>query len=81
MTIWRGKDPLILASQSSARQTLLANAGIAFEVVPADINERAVQQGSGLTAPGEIAALEAALPALRHLVGGLEERRIVGAGR
>jgi len=64
MTIWRGKDPLILASQSSARQTLLANAGIAFEVVPADINERAVQQGSGLTAPGEIAALLAREKAL-----------------
>ena len=64
MTIWRGKDPLILASQSSARQTLLENAGIAFEVVPADINERAVQQGSGLTAPGEIAALLAREKAL-----------------
>ena len=64
MTIWRGKDPLILASQSSARQTLLANAGIVLEVVPADINERAVQQGSGLTAPGEIAALLAREKAL-----------------
>src|SRR5258707_15534243 len=56
MTIWRGKDPLILASQSRARQTLLSNAGIAFEVAPADIDERAVQQGSGLSAPGEAAA-------------------------
>jgi septum formation protein len=57
MTLWRGKDPLILASQSRARQTLLANAGIDFEAVPADIDERAVQQKSGLTAPGDIAAL------------------------
>jgi DNA-binding MarR family transcriptional regulator len=31
--------------------------------------------------PGDIAALEAALPALRHLIGGLEERRTVGAAR
>ena len=31
MTLWRGKDPLILASQSRARQSLLANAGIDFE--------------------------------------------------
>mgnify|MGYP003694106689 CR=1 FL=1 len=29
----------------------------AFEAVPADIDERAVQQASGLSAPGEIAAL------------------------
>ena len=57
MTLWRGKDPLILASQSRARQTLLANAGIEFEAVPAEIDERAVQQASGLSAPDEIATL------------------------
>jgi septum formation protein len=57
MTLWRGKDPLVLASQSRARQTLLANAGIAFEAVAADIDERAIQQASGLVAPGDIAAL------------------------
>jgi septum formation protein len=64
MTLWRGKDPLILASQSRARQTLLANAGIRFEAVPADIDERAVQQTSGLSAPGEIAGLLAREKAL-----------------
>jgi septum formation protein len=64
MTLWRGKDPLILASQSRARQTLLANAGIRFEAVPADIDERAVQHASGLSAPGEIAGLLAREKAL-----------------
>lgn len=63
-SIWRGNDPLILASQSRARQMLLANAGISFEAVPADIDERAVQQDSGLAAPGEIAALLAREKAL-----------------
>ena len=57
MNLWRGQDPLVLASQSRARQTLLANAGIVFEAVAADIDERAIQQASGLVAPGEIAAL------------------------
>ena len=57
MTIWRGKDPLILASQSRARKMLLANAGISFDAVPADIDERALQKNSGLSAPGEIAGL------------------------
>jgi septum formation protein len=56
MTIWRGNDPLILASKSPARRMLLANAGIAFEAVPADIDERALQEDSGLSAPGAIAA-------------------------
>jgi septum formation protein len=64
MTLWRGKDTLILASQSRARQALLANAGIAFESVPADIDERAVQEASGLTTPGDIAALLAREKAL-----------------
>jgi septum formation protein len=57
MTLWRGKNQLVLASQSRARQTLLVNAGIDFEAVPADIDERAVQQTSRLTAPSEIATL------------------------
>jgi len=65
MSLWRAKYPLILASQSRARQTMLANAGIAFEAVAAEIDERAVQQASSLSAPGDIAALlarEKALP-------------------
>jgi septum formation protein len=57
MTLWRGKDRLILASQSRARQMLLANAGILFEAVPAGIDERALQQASVLSAPGEVATL------------------------
>jgi septum formation protein len=64
MTLWRGKHSLILASNSRARQALLANAGINFEVVPAEIDERAVQQASGLTAPDAIAALLAREKAL-----------------
>ena len=64
MKLWRGKHPLILASQSRARQALLANAGIDFEAVAAEIDERAVQQSSGLSAPGEIAALLAREKAL-----------------
>ena len=78
MTIWRGKSPLILASQSRARQALLANAGIAFEAIPADIDERAVQEASGLSAPGDIAGLLAREKALsvssRHA-----DRYVVGA--
>jgi len=57
MTLWRGTYPLILASQSSTRQALLANAGISFEAVPADIDEREIQHASKLSAPGDIAAL------------------------
>jgi septum formation protein len=64
MSLWRGKYPVILASQSRARQALLANAGIGFEAVAAEIDERALQQASGLSVPGEIAALLAREKAL-----------------
>ncbi|QDM14855.1 septum formation inhibitor Maf [Tardiphaga sp. vice352] len=70
MTIWRGQQPLILASQSAARKTLLYNAGISFEALPADIDEREIQKASGLTSPGEVASLlaerKAAFVSLRH---------------
>jgi septum formation protein len=57
MNVWRGKFPLILASQSRARQTLLANAGVEFKPVPADLDERTIQQDSGISAPDELARL------------------------
>jgi septum formation protein len=75
MSVWCGKHPLILASQSRTRQSLLANAGIAFETVPADIDERAVQQASRLSAPGEIAALLAREKALS--VAALQSGKLV----
>ena len=57
MTLWRGKAPLILASQSGARKMLLKSAGLDFEAVTADIDERGIQATSGLSGPGEICLL------------------------
>jgi septum formation protein len=48
---------LILASQSSARKMLLANAGLEFEAVTADIDERGIQAASKLSNPREIGLL------------------------
>ena len=78
MTIWREKEPLILASQSRARQMLLANAGIQFDAVAADIDERAVQKDSGLSAPGQIADLLAREKA-RFVSSKNPGRTVVGA--
>jgi septum formation protein len=64
MSLWRASNPLILASQSHARKALLANAGIPFETVPADIDERSIQQRSGLSSAGKIAGLLAREKAL-----------------
>jgi septum formation protein len=56
MTIWRAEAPLVLASQSLARQALLGGAGLAFEAIPANIDERALQQSVALASPGDIAS-------------------------
>lgn len=78
MTLWRGNQPLILASQSKARQSLLANAGIAFEAEPAEIDERAIQMVSGLVAPGDIASLLAREKA-RFVSARRQGRYVIGA--
>ncbi len=78
MTIWRGPQPLILASQSRARKMLLGNAGLSFEAVPADIDERSVQKNSGLSAPGEIAGLLASEKAC-FVSANNPDRYVIGA--
>ncbi len=57
MGLWHGKSPLILASQSGARKMLLANAGLEFDSVTADIDERGIQAASKLSNPREIGLL------------------------
>ncbi|SNY90517.1 septum formation protein [Cohaesibacter sp. ES.047] len=58
--------PLILASKSQARATLLSNAGLTFECVAAEIDERAAEQplvDTGGT-PQDIAELLAGVKAI-----------------
>jgi septum formation protein len=78
MTVWRGVQPLILASQSRARRMLLANAGIDCEAIPAGIDERAIQQQSGLGQPAEVAAL-LALQKARAVARNHPDRMVLGA--
>jgi septum formation protein len=51
---WRGTAPLVLASQSAARQGLLSAAGIPFEICAAAIDEREIE--APLVASGANAA-------------------------
>ncbi|MGI8527231.1 MAG: Maf family protein [Pseudolabrys sp.] len=43
MTLWLAPLPLVLASNSEARRKMLADTGIALEIKPANIDERAVE--------------------------------------
>lgn len=56
MPLWLAGEPLVLASRSPARQSLLAHAGIPIEICPADLDERGVEAAAGSSAPGKIAA-------------------------
>ncbi len=77
---WRGTTPLVLASQSSARQGLFSAAGIPVEICAAAIDERGVEAplvASGAAA-GEIAlhlSRAKALAVSREMPG----RLVVGA--
>lgn len=46
---------LILASKSASRRAMLDAAGVVYESVPADIDERAVEAGLAGAAPAEVA--------------------------
>ncbi len=57
MPLWLAAAPLLLASRSAVRRTLLEAAGVSIEVRPADIDERALEAGASSQAAGSIAAL------------------------
>jgi len=57
MALWRAAGPLILASKSAVRRSVLEAAGVPIEVIVADIDERGIEQRSGTNDPGEVAKL------------------------
>jgi septum formation protein len=78
MALWLAPDPLVLASQSAARRSLLEAAGVAVAVHPADVDERNLEQGTASQAPGAVAlmlAREKAFAIARHHPG----RLVLGA--
>jgi septum formation protein len=62
--VWRGEQPLVLASKSATRLTLLVHAGVPVETVAADVDERALQDAAGEMEPASIALLLARAKAL-----------------
>jgi septum formation protein len=57
MPLWLAAVPLVLASRSAVRRTLLEAAGVPVQICPADIDERGVEAGAPLQAPVAIATL------------------------
>jgi septum formation protein len=78
MGLWRAHEPLVLASGSESRRAVLAGAGIALEILPADIDERAIEALAGLKSPSEVALLLARAKACA-VAAELPGRRVLGA--
>ena len=55
--LWLASTPLVLASKSAIRRTLLETAGVPIEVRPADIDERGIETSSSAQAPDAVAGL------------------------
>lgn len=88
MPFWLADRPLVLASKSEIRRIMLSNTGIPVEIVPANIDERAVEQASPSRDPGAVATLLArekarAIAAARpvRLVLGADQTLALGAQR
>ena len=78
MPLWLAGEPLVLASKSAIRQTLLRDAGVPVEVHPADIDERTIEQQRPARRAGELAALLAREKA-RTIAARLPGRLVLGA--
>ncbi|HET7681969.1 MAG TPA: Maf family protein [Xanthobacteraceae bacterium] len=88
MALWVAAEPLVLASKSTARLALLAGAGIAVEVLSADIDERGIEAKASAKDAGVAAVLLArekarAVAAQRpgRLVLGADQTLALGARR
>ena len=66
---------IVLASKSASRRAMLDAAGVSYEAIPADIDERALEEGIAGCAPGEIA--EALSVAKAEAVGRSNPGRLV----
>jgi septum formation protein len=78
MGLWLAAAPLVLASASAVRRTLLEAAGVPVEVRPARIDERAIEATAPSHDPSAVAALLAREKALR-VAGDFAGRLVVGA--
>ena len=78
MPLWLAAAPLVLASRSAVRRSLLQAAGIPVEVCPADLDERVLEARAPLQAPVAIAAFLAREKALA-VAGHYRGRLVVGA--
>lgn len=57
MALWLAEAPLVLASKSEVRRSVLEAAGLPVEIVPADIDERGIEKNAAASDPKDVAML------------------------
>lgn len=57
MALWLAEGPLVLASKSEVRRSVLEAAGLPVETVPADIDERGIEKNAAASDPKAVAML------------------------
>ncbi len=77
-TLWLADQPLVLASRSAVRRSMIEATGIPLEIAPADIDERAVERRAGAGTAADAASLLAREKS-RAGCAGLKGRLVVGA--
>ena len=57
MALWLADGPLVLASKSDVRRSVLEAAGLPVEIVPANIDERGIEKTTAASDPKDVAML------------------------
>jgi septum formation protein len=78
MPLWLADEPLVLASRSDARGKILAAAGLRFEIRPAQLDERSIEERLGSLGAGAVAQLLARKKA-QSVEASLPGRLVLGA--
>lgn len=78
MALWLASQPLVLASKSQVRRTVLDAAGIPVETVPADIDERGIEAKAAASNPQDVAMLLAREKA-KAIAATMPGRLVLGA--
>ena len=78
MALWLADAPLVLASKSEIRRSVLEAAGLPVEILPADIDERGIEKNASASEPRSVAMLLAREKA-KAVAAKLPGRLVLGA--
>lgn len=78
MALWLAEGPLVLASKSAVRRSVLEAAGLPVEIVPANIDERGIEKNNAASDPKAVAMLLAREKA-KAVAGKMPGRLVLGA--